>query len=197
MLSLDGGFHKALLPSVCFILNVILANSLALEVHYRSHLRHYSLPILNDLAGALEELINDAFIVAWMLGLAGLLVACGRVAQGTSLSKVQFGALTHASKSVSGRLIDELPPDPVSMLLHLPVLEPAEKLAPPLAHAPELLLQVTTLVPYPLPHLSIRYTCVTRLLKDVLTFTGGVVFSFRGGSKMLVNFSPFETLAIL
>ena len=169
----------------------------SLVFFFTSHLRHYSLPVLNDLAGALEELINDAFIVAWMLGLAGLLVACGRVAQGTSLSKVQFGALTHASQSVSGRLIDELPPDPVSMLLHLPVLKPAEKLAPPLAHTSQLLLQVTTAVPYPLPHLSIRYTRVTRLLSDVLTFTSGVVFSFRGGSKMFPNFSPFETLAIL
>ena len=155
MLSIDSGFYKALLFSPSFTSNIIIPDSLALEVYYWSHLGHYSLPILNDLAGALEKLFNDALVVGWMPSLAGALVASGTVIKGTNFSKVQFGASTHASDFVSDRLINELPPDPVAVLLHLPVLEPAEKLTPPLAHTRELLLQATATVSNPLPYLGV------------------------------------------
>ena len=77
MLSLDSDFYKSLLTSPCFTSNIILPDSLALEVYYWSHLGHYSLPILNDLAGAIEKLSNDVSIDAWMPRLARLLVASG------------------------------------------------------------------------------------------------------------------------
>ena len=88
-------------------------------------------------------------------------------------------------------------PDPMAVLLHLPVLEPTEKLTPPLTHTLELLIQITTTVSNLLSNLSVGYTRFTRLLKDVFNFAAGVVFIFRGGPKMWVNFYLFENLAIL
>ena len=83
------------------------------------------------------------------------------------------------------------------MLLHLPVIKPAEKLTPLLSHTLELLLQATATVSNPLPYLCVWYVCFTRLFKDVFTFTTGVVFIFREGHKMCPNFSLFENLTIL
>ena len=125
MLSLDSDFYKALLFSPCFILNIILPDSFALEVYYWSHLGHYSLPILNDLAGTPEKLSNDVSIDAWMPRLAGVLVASGRVVFGMSFPKVQVGASSHATQAISYRRIDELFPDPLTMLLSFPVTKPS------------------------------------------------------------------------
>ena len=53
--------------------------------------------MVNDLAGTLEKLIYDAFIVGWMPSLAGAFVASGTLLKDLTLSKVQFSAFTHAS----------------------------------------------------------------------------------------------------
>ena len=125
MLSLDSDFYKSLLSSPSFTSNFIIPDSLALEVYFRSHLRHYSLSILNDLAGAIEKLSNDISIAAWMPSLAGVLVISGRVVFGMSFPKVEIGASSHASQAFYYRQIDEFFPDPLTMLLGFPVTKPS------------------------------------------------------------------------
>ena len=97
LLSQDSSFHIALFPSARFIFKFILSDSLAFTIYCWSHFRHYSLPVINNLAGTLEKLIYDAFIVGWMPSLAGAFVASGTLLKDLTLSKVQFSALTHAS----------------------------------------------------------------------------------------------------
>ena len=64
-------------------------------------------------------------MVTRMLGLTGVLVVSGDVVKSMSRTKEQVGATSHASKVPSDGYINELPPDPVAMLLSLPVTEPA------------------------------------------------------------------------
>ena len=69
-------------------------------------------------------------MVTRMLGLTGVLVVSGDVVKSMSRTKVQVCATSHASEVPSYRLVDELLPDPVTMLFGLPVTKLFKELTP-------------------------------------------------------------------
>ena len=117
-------------------------------------------------------------MVARVLGSCWMLVVAGWVVKSMSSTKVEVGATSHASQVTSNRLKNELPPDPVAMLLVLPETEPFKVLAPLLAYHFELLGKDMASVHYPPLDLSVGQVYVVRLLVDLFTVTAGVATCF-------------------
>ena len=136
-------------------------------------------------------------MVTRVFGSRRMLVVAGRVVKSMSSSKVEVGATSHASQVTSNRLKNELPPDPVAMLLVLPETEPFKVLAPLLAYHFELLGKDMASVYYPLLDISVGQVYVVRLLVDLFIVTAGVALTFGGGLKTCPNKCGFFTLTVL
>ena len=123
LLSPDRHRNEVMLSLPFYSVNLVLTKPLACKVFLWSQFRHNSLPILNDLTGPPKELLNNSLVIAWMLGLTGVLVVSGDVVEGMSSTKVEVRALSHASKVASDGLVNKLEPDPGAMLFRFPVFE--------------------------------------------------------------------------